>query len=117
MELFEKNLANKPVSDLSDSFLGYLGIASFKTGKKSQSAAFLNELYSKSMKSSTGSPSYFAAAVYTAMDETDKAHQFLQKAYTNHEVDLAWLNVDPIFHSLHGDPRFENLLRKIGFDK
>ena len=116
IELFEKNLANKSINDLSDSFLGYLGIAYFKTGRKSRTTEFLNELSSKSLKPSVGSSSYFAAAVYTAMNETDKALQLLQKAYTNHEVEMVWLKVDPLFRPLHGDPRFENLLRKIGFE-
>jgi TolB-like protein len=116
IELFDKNLANKSINDLSDCFLGYLGIAYFKTGRKSQSTAFLNELSSKSIKSSVGSPSYFAAAVYTDMDQTDKALQSLQKAYTDHEVEMTWLKVDPLFKPLHGDPRFENLLRKVGFE-
>jgi thiamine kinase-like enzyme len=93
-----------------------LGIAYFKTGRKSQSNAFLNELSSKSIKPSVGSPSYFAATVYTAMDQTDKALQSLQKAYTDHEVEMTWLKVDPLFKPLHGDPRFENLLRKVGFE-
>jgi TolB-like protein/Tfp pilus assembly protein PilF len=113
--LFDKNLANKPLSDLSDCFLGYLGIASFKTGKKSQSSAFLNELESRIRKSYSGSPSYFAAEVYTAMDQNDKAFQSLQKAYTAHEVEMVWLKMDPLFRSLRNDSRFENLLKKIGF--
>jgi TolB-like protein len=116
IELFEKNLANKSVNDLSDCFLGYLGIAYFKTGRKDQSTAFLNELSSKSIKPSAGSPAYFAATVYEAMDEKNKALQLLQKAYADSEVDMVWLKVDPLFRQLHGDPRFENLLQKIGFE-
>jgi hypothetical protein len=49
------------------------------------------------------------------MDEKDIAFQSLQKAYTGHEVDMVWLKVDPLFRPLHGDPRFKDLLRKIGF--
>ena len=117
IELYEKNLAKKPVSDLSDCFLGYMSIALFKTGQKNELTAFLNELTSKSLETSVGSPFYFEAAVYTAMDKPDKALQLLEKAYTNHEVDMVWLKVDPLFHKLNGDPRFENLLQKIGFKK
>jgi TolB-like protein len=117
IELFNKNLANKPINDLSDCFLGYLGIACFKAGRISQSTSFLKELSSKSIKPSVGSPSYFEAAVYTAMEEKDKALQSLQKAYTNHEAEMTWLKVDPLFLALHGDARFEALLQKIGFEK
>jgi TolB-like protein/Tfp pilus assembly protein PilF len=117
IELFNKNLANKSIHDLSDCFLGYLGIACFKAGRISQSTSFLKELSSKSMKPSAGSPSYFEAAVYTAMEKKDKALQSLQKAYTNHEAEMTWLKVDPLFRPLHGDPMFEALLQKIGFEK
>jgi TolB-like protein len=115
ISLFEKNLANKSTGDLSDSFLGYTGIAYYNTGRKDQSTSFINELTSRSIKSSVGSANYFAASLYTAMDEKDMAFQSLQKAYTGHEVDMVWLKVDPLFRPLHGDSRFEELLRKIGF--
>ena len=116
IELFDKNLANKSINDLSDCFLGYLGIAWYKTGMKDQSNLFLRELSARSMKPSMGSPSYFAAAVYMSMDETDKALQSLQKAYAGHEVEMTWLKVDPFFRLLHGDPRFKDLLRNVGFE-
>ncbi len=52
-----------------------MGIAYFKTGNKSQSAVILNELSSRIIKSSVGSPNYFTAAVYSAMGDKDKALQ------------------------------------------
>ena len=116
IELFTKNNTSKTITDLSDCFLGYLGIAHFKTGNISQSQIFLDELSSKSLKPFSGSPSYFEAAVYTAMDKKEKALHSLQKAYSDHEVDMAWLKVDPLFGKLQGDPQFENLLHKIGFE-
>jgi len=93
-----------------------LGIAHYKTGNKNQSQIFLKELSSKSLKPSSGSPSYFAASVYAAMEEKEKALQSLHKAYADHEVDMVWLKVDPLFEKLKGDPQFESLLHKIGFE-
>jgi TolB-like protein len=117
IDLFNKNLANKPINDLSDCFLGYLGIAFYKTGRISQSTSFLKELSSKSIKPSAGSPYFFEAAVYLAMGKKEEALQSLQNAYTDHEAEMTWLKVDPLFRSLNGDPRFEALLQKIGFEK
>jgi TolB-like protein len=114
-ELSDKYLADKPISEHRDSFLGYLGVASFKTGKKSQSSQFLKELISRGIKSHSGSPSYFAAVVYTATDQKEKALQYLHKAYADREAEMVWLKVDPLFLDLHNDPRFQNLLRDIGF--
>jgi TolB-like protein len=115
--LYEKNLAKKQISELSDCFLGYVGIACYKTGRKDEFTALLNELTSNGQKTSVGSPSYFEAGVYMAMNKPDNAIQHLEKACSNHEVDMVWLNVDPLFHDLKGDLRFENLLQKIGFKK
>ena len=115
IELFDKNLSNKSINDLSDSFLGYLGIAYFKTGKKEQSSAFLDVLAAKTLKPAVGSPYYYEAAIFTGMGETEKALQSLQKAYSDHEVEMTWLKVDPLFLSLHDDQRFESLLRNVGF--
>jgi tetratricopeptide (TPR) repeat protein len=115
LELFDKNLAGKPIGDLSDCFLGYLGIARYKTGKLNESSVFLNELISRGVNHAHGSPSYFAAEVYTAMDQKEKALQSLQKAFTDHEVEMVWLKVDPLFLPLNKDPRFQKLLSDIGF--
>jgi TolB-like protein/Tfp pilus assembly protein PilF len=113
--LFERSTQDEEINDLIPYYLGHLGIAYFKTGKKSKSALFLNELLKRSSKSPLGSPSFFAAAIYTAMGENDKALQSLEKAYSDHEVEMYWLKVEPLFRPLHGDPRFEDLLLKIGF--
>jgi 6-pyruvoyl-tetrahydropterin synthase len=61
------------------------------------------------------SPSYFAAALYTAMGEKDKAILLLERSLSNREIEMQWLKVEPLFRPLHGDPRFENILKKIGF--
>ena len=93
--------------------LGHLGVAYFKTGKKEKSMEFLNKLKSKSEKSSVGSPSFFTAAVYTAMGETDQALLSLEKAYQDHEVEMYWFKEEPLFKPLHGERRFEALVEKV----
>jgi tetratricopeptide (TPR) repeat protein len=114
--LFEKN---KPDSDLKKIIpmrLALIGIAYYKSGDKSKSKEFLDELLIKSRESPVGSPSFYTAALYTSMEEKEKAFQSLEKAFSDHEVEMYWVNVDPFFKPLHGDPRFENILTKIGFN-
>jgi TolB-like protein len=115
IELYDKNLANKPVDELSDCFLGYLGIAYYKTGNKTRSEVYLKAVASRSLITSVGSPSYFTASIYMAMNEKEKALQELRNAFTNHEVEMTWLKVDPIFQPLKNHSEFKNLLRDIGF--
>jgi hypothetical protein len=34
---------------------------------------------------------------------------------TANDAELTWLKTEPMFKTLHGNPRYEELLRKIGF--
>jgi len=54
------------------------------------------------------------AATYALLGEKDKAFDWLEKAYQNHDQDCIYLKSDPIFDPLRSDPRFPNLLRRIG---
>jgi DNA-binding winged helix-turn-helix (wHTH) protein/TolB-like protein/Flp pilus assembly protein TadD len=55
-----------------------------------------------------------AAIVYLGLGDKDKAFDCLEKAYTVRSRDLTTLKVDPIFKSVRSDPRFADLLRRIG---
>lgn len=93
--------------------LGHAAIAYYKTGQKDSAQKFLNEIIIRSKQSPVGSPSYFAAGIYTAMGKNDEAIKWLQKAYTDHEVEMYWLKVEPLFKPLRNDPRFKALLNKV----
>ena len=44
----------------------------------------------------------------------DQTFEWLEKAYLDHSPWLIWLNVDPRFDSLHGDPQYQDLRRRMG---
>ncbi len=96
--------------------LGNAAVAYYKIGQKESTEKFLKELIARSKKYPAGSPSYFIAAIYTAMGKNDEAIKWLEKAYADHEVEMYWLKVEPFFNSLHTDTRFKNILQKAGFD-
>ena len=50
-----------------------------------------------------------------AVGNTDEALMWLEKAYEEHSTWLIFMNEHASFDSLRGDPRFQQLLRKIGF--
>ena len=54
------------------------------------------------------------AVIHTGLQETDQAFEYLEKAYQNHSVWLALLNISPLFESLRSDPRFPIFLRRLG---
>ena len=47
--------------------------------------------------------------------EIDLAFKWLGKAYEDHEVEMFWLKVEPIFEPMHKDPRWQEMLDKVGF--
>ena len=57
---------------------------------------------------------YEVAAIYTALGNNDQAFQSLEKAYAEHSFHLVNLNVSPQFKSVRSDPRFQDLVRRIG---
>ncbi len=55
------------------------------------------------------------AHVYAALGEADVTFEWLEKAYERRSLALTWIGVYPGFDPLRSDPRFDDLLRRIGF--
>ncbi len=55
------------------------------------------------------------AFVYAALGEADAAFEWLERAYQGRSLLLTTIRVDPGFDPLRSDPRFQDLLRRIGF--
>jgi TolB-like protein/DNA-binding winged helix-turn-helix (wHTH) protein/Tfp pilus assembly protein PilF len=54
------------------------------------------------------------ATVYAAQGENDQAFACLEKAYQRRDGGLILLNAGPEFQSLHLDPRFDDLVGRVG---
>ena len=53
--------------------------------------------------------------IYASLGEKDKAFQFLEKAYQERSSDLPWfLKADLRIDSLRSDPRYADLVRRVG---
>jgi TolB-like protein/DNA-binding winged helix-turn-helix (wHTH) protein len=59
--------------------------------------------------------SYEVSAAYVALGEVNQAFHWLDKAYDDRSTCMVALKQDPRFDGLHSDPRFQNLLRRVGF--
>jgi TolB-like protein/tetratricopeptide (TPR) repeat protein len=56
------------------------------------------------------------AEVFASLEQPDSAMAWLERAYANGVDDrLTYLKVDPRWDPLRGDPRFEGLMRRLGF--
>ncbi len=54
------------------------------------------------------------ATIYAQLGERDKAFELLEKGYNGRDTVLLWLKVSPEFDSLRSDPRFDDLMRRVG---
>jgi adenylate cyclase len=95
--------------------LGSLAIAYHHTSKPEKVKSLLDELKQRSEAGPVGSPAYYIAQVYAQMGEKDMAFKWLGKAYEGHEVEMYWLKVEPPFKPLYSDPRWQQMLDKMGF--
>jgi len=95
--------------------LGELAIAYYKTGDHNKTTGLIKELETLKLKGHQGSPSFFLAQIYAGIGEQELAFEWLEKSYEAHEVEMIWLKIEPQFNSLRNDPRFSDLLRRVGF--
>jgi len=92
-----------------------LGYAYARYSKIDEATQLLNELINLSQKKYVSS--YHVAAIYTGLNKKEHALDWLEKAVEERSTSLVILKVDPMFDSLHADPRFKEILRKIGLEK
>jgi hypothetical protein len=57
---------------------------------------------------------YMIAAVYAGLGNKSQAFDWLNKGIDERSSSMIYLKVDPFFDTLHADPRFADLLRRIG---
>ena len=59
-------------------------------------------------------PAIYLAAVFAGLDEKDQAIQWLEKAYQDRSDYLVYIQQEPGFDRLRTEPRFQELVRRIG---
>jgi TolB-like protein len=57
---------------------------------------------------------YQIAEIYAVRGEKDKAFEWLQISFDNHDTGTLTLLIDPLLRGLRDDPRYKNLLAKLG---
>jgi hypothetical protein len=55
------------------------------------------------------------ATFYAQIDETDEVFAWLERGYHDRDPLMISTKEDPVFVPLRSDPRFQDLLRRIGF--
>ncbi len=91
---------------------GALAHAYAVAGKKAQATKLLNEL--KDLAKQSYVPAFHIATICAGLGDKEQAFAWLETAYEDRSQWLIWLKVDPRLDSLHSDPRFADLVRRIG---
>jgi DNA-binding winged helix-turn-helix (wHTH) protein/TolB-like protein/Flp pilus assembly protein TadD len=108
---FEKKLSLS--KDYDPLTRGHLGYAYGMLGRKKEAENILGEL-KKLHQEGKASP-YYLAIVYVGLRDKDQAFIWLDQAYREHSRPLvSGLKVNPTWETLNSDPRFADLLRRIG---
>ena len=95
--------------------MGIKSIAYLKLGDQEGHIKELNALIRRTEETAGGSPSFYTAMVYASKGDSEEAFNWLNKSFENNEVELYWLKVEPEFESIHSDPRWQEMLDKVGF--
>ncbi len=106
--------AERAMADSAGSpwILGWLGFAQAASGQSSQADAILARL-AELAQTQYVSPIY-RAMVHVGRGDREQAMAALEKAYEHRSGWMVFLNVEPTFDSLRDDPRFKDLLRRVG---
>ncbi len=59
-------------------------------------------------------PSAALAIDYLNLGEKERALYWLERAFQNHTRDLIYLNVEPRYDPIRSEPRFQEIVRRVG---
>jgi predicted Zn-dependent protease len=109
--VLEKAIA---VSDHSPAAMGVLVRAYAHAGRRSDALRLLAELHTR--RKSAYVPSAAFVNAYLGLGDTDQAFVWLEEAYKEQSNILQFLKVHPFFDPIRSDPRFAELVRRVGLD-
>ena len=112
IEEFQKAVSLSGGSPLMKAALGH---AYAKSQKKDEANKILGELNELSKQEYVSS--YEVATIYVALGDNEQAFQLLEKAYAEHSFHLVRLNMSPHFKPISSDPRFQDLVHRVGLSR
>jgi len=83
-----------------------------RTGQADRARAALAKLEEWNRRQPVDAAAFVAP--YIALGDKDRAFFWLEKAYAQHSNAMTWLKVGPMFDPLRSDPRFQDLMRRVG---
>jgi hypothetical protein len=108
-QISDQDKAVAPETQLIADTLGWVYAVS---GKRANALRIAKEV--EELSAYTYVNYYSLATIYAGLGEKGETFRLLEKAYDQHCPPLVFLAVDSFWYGLHSDPRFADLLRRIG---
>lgn len=105
----EKGLLDDPTSS---PFLSIAGYSYAKNGQRQMAEQIVNRL--KEVEKTLYVSNFWVAVVYGELGKRDEAFAELEKAYQERDYFMPRLKVEPFMDSLRDDPRFKDLVKRMG---
>ena len=94
-------------------FLAALGHGYAVAARKTETHRVIDEIRDASKHKYQSS--YAVAAIYAGLGQTDQALEWLERACDERATWMIFLKVHPYFDNLHGEPRFQELLKRFQY--
>jgi eukaryotic-like serine/threonine-protein kinase len=108
---YEK-LPHRPIAGENQVIAGGFGFVLAKFGRRREALDIIAQF--KRLSESRYIDGYVVASIYAGLGDNNHAFDWLNKAFEERSASMSFFKVDPFFDSLHSDPRYAELLRRIG---
>jgi len=102
----------KGLSGVATRPTAFLGYALAKSGRRAEARTELEGLL-KLSKERYVSP-YSIAMIYNGLGKREETLAWLERGYQQREPRMVFLKAEPKWNNLRDDPRFQDLLRRVG---
>ncbi len=92
--------------------LASLGYLYGRTGERDKAAKVIQDV--EMLLNERHATSILLTYIYAALGEGEKFFACIDRAYEQHSPFLTWLKVFPEYDAMRSDPRFDELLRRMG---
>ena len=103
---------DKAVAAENQFVAGGLGWVYAVSGRRADALKIAQEL--KDLSSRTYVDFYSLGGIYAGLGDKDEAFRLLEKGYAQHSATMPWLGIDVFWYGMHSDPRYVDLLRRMG---
>ena len=93
--------------------LQIVGYAYAKTGRRREAEETIRKF--EDIGRTEYTVTYRPAVIHALLGDKEKAFAGLEKSLAAHDWDIVLINVDPFVDSLRDDPRFKDLIKRMGF--